>query len=437
MEVLRMAPELVKELGQSVDGGTMDLMENDERIQGYLNTLGTAMSQAVVEQVSEPTVENRLYVEGAEVVYEKNSPLSFISRWGQRVSVSRRRYKYVDPKVKGGWCPLDEKLGLDRCRGFAPSLSYLMTVFAVTDPFDESSGLLSEALGFKLSATAVQSNTEEVGRRLEEDPYKIIDKRRRRKPCGLMVVEVDGTTSPQISKKEGVEGRASLKLPTEYKECNVLTIQKYRAGGQLIDSWVGARYGPRVIFNEYVRRAGLAMGQEAAQQLLFIADGAKNNWQIRADNFPEAVEILDFFHAAEHLGEFCGLFKDSEKGKRQYQRWRQMLLDGEVIQVISEMVTALPQLSDSEQGAKHTNYYQANKERMRYDEYHRRGQPIGSGKVEGSCKYVIGKRFKRNGMRWKKPDNEAVLEGRLAKLNGTLKSNFSAQPRQWAFRPAA
>jgi hypothetical protein len=50
---------------------------------------------------------------------------------------------------------------------------------------------------------------------------------------------------------------------------------------------------------------------------------------------------------------------------------------------------------------------------------------------------VIGKRFKRNGMRWKKQDNEAVLEGRLAKLNGTLKSDFAATPRQWTFRSAA
>jgi hypothetical protein len=142
-----------------VEDGSMDLMECDQRIQGFLNTLGTTMDQAVVDQVSEPTVENRLYVEEAEVVYEKNVPLSFISRWGQPVRRRRRRYKYVDRERKGGWYPLDEKLGLDRCKDdFAPLLSYLMTLFGVTDPFDESSGLLSEALGFKISTTAVQQH---------------------------------------------------------------------------------------------------------------------------------------------------------------------------------------------------------------------------------------------------------------------------------------
>jgi hypothetical protein len=79
----------------------------------------------------------------------------------------------------------------------------------------------------------------------------------------------------------------------------------------------GARYGERVVFNEYVRRAALAMGQEAAERVLFVADGAKTNWQIRADNFPGATEVLDFYHAAEHLGEFCGSFENASKGQRQ------------------------------------------------------------------------------------------------------------------------
>jgi len=437
MEVLSRAPQLVKELAESVNVGTTDFMEAEQCIQEFLNTLGTLMDQEVLNGLKEPVEENRVEVEGTEVVYEKNSNLSFISRWGGRVSIGRRRYKFVDPQRKGGWCPLDEKLGMDRCKGFSPLLSYLLSLFGVTYPYDESSRLLSEAMGFTLSATALQSNTEAVGRQLEADPYKAIEPPRRRQRCRLMVVEVDGTTSPQIEEKEGISGRASLKLPTEHKECNVVTIQKYGGGGREIDSWVGACYGERTLFNEYVRRAGLAMGQEAAERALFIADGTKNNWQIRADNFPGATEILDFWHGAEHLGKFCGLFKESGKGKREYGKWRQMLLDGEVLQVISEMATSLPQLSDGEEGATNVGYYQTNKDRMKYDEYRAAGWPIGSGKVEGSCKYVVGKRFKRNGMRWKKLDNEAVLKGRLAKLNGRLKPHFTPRPREWSFRAAA
>ena len=57
---------------------------------------------------------------------------------------------------------------------------------------------------------------------------------------------------------------------------------------------------------------------------------------------------------------------------------------------------------------------------MRYDEYQMLGLPRGSGLVEGACKFVVGKRFKGSGMRWKKRDNDSVLRTRPALLNGTL-----------------
>ena len=59
-------------------------------------------------------------------------------------------------------------------------------------------------------------------------------------PCELMVVEVDGTISPQILEKQGLVGRESLKQPTDWKECNAVVIQKMR-GREEIDHWTGAR----------------------------------------------------------------------------------------------------------------------------------------------------------------------------------------------------
>ena len=61
---------------------------------------------------------------------------------------------------------------------------------------------------------------------------------------------------------------------------------------------------------------------------------------------------------------------------------------------------------------------------MDYSLYREKGYPIGSGMVEGACKFVVGKRFKSSGMRWKKIDNEAVLDVRLAIINETLQFLF-------------
>jgi hypothetical protein len=347
---------------------------------------------------------------------------------------ARRCYKYL--KKGGGYYPLDEKLGLDVCGGFSPLLTYLQVLFGASEPFERSEELLSESIGFKVCATAIQRNTEITGARMEEDPYKVIAREKQQEECEMMLVEVDGTTSPQISEVQGVRGRESLKAKTEWKECNVVVIEKYTKA-ERTDRWIGARYGPQKEFEEYVRRAGLRMGQLGAEQVVFIADGLAFNWEIQKTNFPGAVTILDFYHASEHLGKFCKLFKDETEGKSSYDNWYTMLLNGEVLEVIAEMKEEVQELTDTAAGWKHINYFKKNIDRMNYDEYKEAGLPIGSGLVEGNCKFVVGKRFKGSGMRWKRADNIKVLQTRLAKLNGNLPDYFRPQPQQWTLPNAA
>lgn len=85
------------------------------------------------------------------------------------------------------------------------------------------------------------------------------------------------------------------------------------------------------------------------------------------DHFPGAIQILDFYHASEHLGQFCGLYKNPEKGQRRYSSWYEMFLDGEVLQVLAEMKLDIHELSSSDAGWKHINYFSNNADRMSYD----------------------------------------------------------------------
>jgi hypothetical protein len=86
-------------------------------------------------------------------------------------------------------------------------MSYLLTSFGASEPFARASELLSEALGFSVSPTVVQRNTEAVGERFSDNPYALIDAMRGQQACEVMVVQVDGTISPQILEKEGLRGR--------------------------------------------------------------------------------------------------------------------------------------------------------------------------------------------------------------------------------------
>jgi hypothetical protein len=419
---------VVNWMAEYLEASKIGLKDVEEEILRYINELGSLLVEETVQRVSEPVLENRVSVDGESAVYDGMRNMRFLNRFGGVTVRSRRCYKYLNKS--GGYYPLDEKLGLDACRGFSPLMTYLQSFFGAVEPWETAAELLKEALGFTISATAVQNNTEAVGDQLPEDPYRAIDGRKKQEDCDCMLVEIDGTMTPQILELEGIKGRESLKQRTEYKECNVVVIEKY-SGEKRTDRWIGAKYGPRNGFEEYVRRAGLQMGQLEAQKVVFIADGAHCNWEIQKTNFPGATGILDFYHASEHLAAFCELNKKPQTGADKYKRWKDMMIKGEILQVIEEQKQDLKNMRDRDRAVKEINYFINNRERMKYDEYKSAGFPIGSGLVEGACKFVVGKRFKGSGMRWKKQDNIRALRVRLSKLNNTLVKHFVPAPKPW------
>ena len=99
---------------------------------------------------------------------------------------------------------------------------------------------------------------------------------------------------------------------------------------------------------------------------------------------------------------------------------------GEVLQMIVEMKQSLAKVTDTDAAWKQINYFTNNQDRMDYGRYRDAGLPIGSGLVEGQCKFLVARGFKGNGMRWRPHDNHCVLRTRLAILNGDLKRYFSA-----------
>jgi hypothetical protein len=256
-DVLPRSQLLVKELAEGLNAGNCDLEGIEKRILSFVHELALTLERQVLQEIKEPTQDNSLVVGGRTALFAGKRNRRFRTRFGGTLVLARRCYKYREGG--GGYSPVDEKLGLDRCLGYSPLMSYLLTRFGASEPFARASELLREVLGFNVSATAVQRNTEAVGERISDNPYMLIDAKRGQKACEVMVVQVDGTISPQIMEKDGIRGRESLKLPTDWKECNVVVIQK-RDGGQEVDRWTGARYGKHEQFETYAGRAAIAMG---------------------------------------------------------------------------------------------------------------------------------------------------------------------------------
>ena len=162
-------------------------------------------------------------------------------------------------------------------------------------------------------------------------------------------------------------------------------------------------------------------GTQLKDRLVLINDGAVwiHNWS--TDMYPDAVHVLDYYHACEHLYEFSGLaFKDTEAGKNWAQEQKTKLLESkttEVIQAIAAIICPTKQASENQVNL--INYYQNNLLRMDYARYRNIGCGIiGSGAIESAHRTIIQKRLKQSGQRWGFKGAQNVLNLRAIKGSG-------------------
>lgn len=154
--------------------------------------------------------------------------------------------------------------------------------------------------------------------------------------------------------------------------------------------------------------------------LVFINDGASwiNNWIV--ESYPNATNILDFYHAAEYLHDFAKvMWKDEEKRQDWVSRQRWSMLNDQIVQVIQD-IDAQNVKGKTKQAAKNKilTYYRNNQHRMYYKTYRNRGLLIGSGPIESAHRFVLQKRLKQSGQKWTRQGGQAIANLRTAYLNG-------------------
>ena len=152
------------------------------------------------------------------------------------------------------------------------------------------------------------------------------------------------------------------------------------------------------------------------QRLVFISDGATwiRNWI--EDAFPDAISILDYFHAIEHLHEFIdSYFKEKGMAEKWAEKQKELLLNSNVKQVIKNTGKLAGQ---NEAAKKLISYYQINSSRMDYKRYKQIGCGIiGSGAIESAHRTVVQKRMKQSGQRWSSTGAQNMLNLRVTYMN--------------------
>lgn len=151
-------------------------------------------------------------------------------------------------------------------------------------------------------------------------------------------------------------------------------------------------------------------------RLIFISDGATwiRNWI--EDSFADAISILDYYHAIEHLYEFAdSYFKEKREREKWVKQQRELLLNSQVKRVIKNIEKQAPQ---NEVAQNLIAYYQANSHRMDYKRYRQIGCGImGSGAIESAHRTVVQKRMKQSGQRWGSSGAQNMLNLRVTYEN--------------------
>ncbi|HVU70238.1 MAG TPA: UPF0236 family protein, partial [Ktedonobacteraceae bacterium] len=164
-------------------------------------------------------------------------------------------------------------------------------------------------------------------------------------------------------------------------------------------------------------------GVVRAQQVVVLADGAHWIWRVAAEQFPGAVQIVDEYHAREHVWEVARAAFVEEPGLR--DTWAQMVIEKLTAGQIEDVIAALeglPPLAAPPGKSRsllevEAEYVRRNAERMRYPVFRAQGIHVGSGIAEATCKTVVSTRAKRSGMRWTPQGLDAILALRTAVLN--------------------
>jgi len=349
----------------------------------------------------------------------------------QETLVGRVRWSrgyYVCVSCGRGRYPLDEALRV-ASGSFSECVQEGAARLAVEMPFGEAAQEYPALTGISISAREIARITEERGAVLEErtarDRARLlagqepVDKSRR-----ALVRQRSWAVALDAAKVRFKDGWHEVKAGAVFWVETATGSEgvgeqgragRARAREQSYIAEVGSmeEAGAR-LYAEVIER-GVDPGEES---LVCLADGAPGIWSQYALHFPHRVEVLDWYHAMEHLWAAGNgvLGEGTQPAKLWVAAQEQLLWDGRVEEVIANL-GALAEAPGGEAAREQIHYFEVNTERMRYPHFRAEGYPIGSGVVESACKRVVGARLKQAGMCWNKAGARAVLALRTARLS--------------------
>ena len=240
-----------------------------------------------------------------------------------------------------------------------------------------------------------------------------------------IAVSIDGVYAPMEDsdvvqrRSEAAEQGRLTKGPLGYREVGCATVSFCDEDGELLGAIRLARapeHKKKTLKEALAAEVSAILQKRPDLRLLKVADAVVDNWTFLAEQLPPGEELIDFFHAGEHVhAAVASVYGDAtlETQFRSHKLRVQLRDDArgvdKVIRALKHLATKHPH---KKLVARALTYFRTNRGRMRYADARARGFPIGSGVVEAACKTVVTQRFKLSGMRWSSAGAQAVLTPR-------------------------
>ncbi len=332
-----------------------------------------------------------------------------------------------------GLCPRDHALGLQD-GSLSPGVLRMVGRVGAMVSFEEGHELLSELAGVDVPTTHVERAAEALGREVAADEKHVVEPPAADEAVApTLYLGMDGTGVPmRASELEGREGKqpdGSAKT-REVKLVTVWSAEGRDEEGTPVRDKGSISYSAAIeraaqkdtseVPSEFAARAAreaTRRGFARAPRRAVLGDGAKWIWNLATEHFPDAIHIVDRFHAKQHLSDVAKSIygAGSDLGK-QWARERHDELDaGDIEAILCALRMHSPK---DEEARKCVDYVDGNRERMRYAEFRAAGLCTSTGVVEAGCKVAIGTRCKRAGMHWTVAGADAIIALRCCKLSG-------------------
>ena len=314
---------------------------------------------------------------------------------------------------KGGtWgCPMKEKWGLKAHQQMSPALEEKLAFTATLAGSYEDAAQLAGQWGCPVDDSVIHRVVQQLGRKSEAQTQTRLkqvpqESQPQKAAAALAVLMNDGWMArfrgpgwgKQKTKKDRVEWH-EIKTGVFYRQEQLAHTESDRG---LISEKVMVRWKGEPL--EFGRRLGweaLRRGLGRAQETLALADGGRWIWNMVKDRWPHARQLLDFYHASEHLNDLGLAYCGDEKAARIWvdKRLHQLRYGQEQV-VLAEIASLKAPRGEAGQVIrKEKNYFAGQSGRMNYKEIAARDWPIGSGAVESACRQSQC-RFKRSGQFW-------------------------------------